>query len=120
MSLYTDLEELEAVLATQELLAFDSVDISECLGNKFDKSARFQNPTTLNEIEQKERDRITKKTRQSTAWPVNAYRAWAEYRNTQIETLGDEYRFVPVEIGHHPRGRGKLLAYKIHIGSHER
>ena len=55
---YTELEELEAVLATQELLAFESVDITECLGDEFDKSARFQKPTTMNEIGQRERDRI--------------------------------------------------------------
>ena len=75
MSQYT---ELEAVLATQELLAFERVDISECLAGEFDKSVRFQKPTPVNEIEQRERDRIPKKTRQSN-------------RNTQIETLGDEY-----------------------------
>ena len=63
MSQYTELEELEAVLATQELLAFESVDISECLGDEFDKSARFQKPTTVNEIEQRERGRIPKKIR---------------------------------------------------------
>ena len=40
MSQYTEHEELEAVLATQELLAFESVDKSECLGDEFDKSAR--------------------------------------------------------------------------------
>ena len=62
MSQYTELEKLEAVLATQDLLAFDSVDISECLGDEFDKSARFQKSTTVNEIEQRERDRIPKKT----------------------------------------------------------
>ena len=55
-SQYTELEELEAFLATQELLAFENVDISECLGDEFDKSACFQKPTTVNEIEQKERD----------------------------------------------------------------
>ena len=38
----TELEELEAVLATEELLAIERVDIFECLGNEFDKSARFQ------------------------------------------------------------------------------
>ena len=58
MSQYTELEELEAVLTTQDLLAFESVDISECLGDKFDKSARFQKPTTANEIEQTERARM--------------------------------------------------------------
>ena len=86
MSQYAELEELEAVLTIQELLAFGSVDISECLGDKFDKSAHFQKPTTV-------------KTRQSTAWSVNVYRAWAEYQNTQLETLGDEYRSVPVDLG---------------------
>ena len=51
MSQYTELEELEAVLATQELPAFESVDITECLGDEFDKSALFQKPTTVNETE---------------------------------------------------------------------
>ena len=83
---------------TQELLAFESADIFGCLVDKFDKSARFQNPTTVNEIEQRERDRIPKKTRQSTAWSVNVYLAWAEYRNTQIETLGGEYKSIPVDL----------------------
>ena len=61
MNQYTELEELEAVLATQESLAFEGVDIFECLGDEFDKRARFQKPTTVNEIEQRERDRIRKK-----------------------------------------------------------
>ena len=81
MSQCTELEELEAVLATQELLAFESVDISECLEDEFDKSARFQKPTTVNETEQRERDRVPKKTRQSTAWSVNVYRASTETYN---------------------------------------
>ena len=72
MSRCKDLEEPEAVLATQELLVYESVDISDCLGGKFDKSACLQKPTTVNEIEQRERDRI--QTRQSTAWSVNVYR----------------------------------------------
>ena len=58
MSQYTELGELEAVRPTQELLsAIESVDVSECLGDEFDKRARFQKPTTVNEIEQRERDR---------------------------------------------------------------
>ena len=99
MSQYTELEELEAVLATQELLAFESVDASECLGDECNNSARFQKPTTVNKFEQRERDRIPKKTRESTAWSVNVHRAWDEYRNTHINTLGDEYRFVAVDLG---------------------
>ena len=84
MSQYTELEERKAVLATQELLAFESVDISEFFGDEFDKSERFQKPTTVNIIEQRERERIPKKTRQSTAWSVNVYRAWL---NTEIHKL---------------------------------
>ena len=58
MSQCAELEEIEAVLATQELLAFESVDIFECLRDEFDKTACFQKPGTVNEIGQKERDRI--------------------------------------------------------------
>ena len=71
MSQCAALKELKAVLETQELLAFESVDISECLEDEFDKSACFQKPTTVNEIEQKERDRIP--TRQGTVWSINVY-----------------------------------------------
>ena len=102
MSQYTELEKLEAVLPTQDITCFWERTHIRVLGDKFDKSARFQKPTTVNEIGQRERDRIPKKTRQSTAWSVNVYRALAEYRDTQIETLGDEYRCVPVDLGTTP------------------
>ena len=52
---YRELEELEAVLASQELLAFEGIDISEHLREEFDKRARFQKPTTVNEIKRRER-----------------------------------------------------------------
>ena len=55
MSQYSELEELKAVFATRDLLVFESVDISERLGEEFDKGACFQKPTTVNEIEQRER-----------------------------------------------------------------
>ena len=60
MSQYTrtELEELEAVLVTQALLAVESVDTPELLGDEFDKNARFQKPTTVNKTEQRERERI--------------------------------------------------------------
>ena len=63
-----------------------------------DKSSRFKEPVTTNEIEQREKDRIPKKTRQSTAWSVNVYRAWATHRNDQIDTLQDDYPSVPVDL----------------------
>ena len=79
----------------------------------------------MNEIEKRETDRIPNKTRQSTAWSVNIYRAFDEYRNTQIE-----YNFVPVDLGTTPvaeikywrtrfilevmRGDGKPYTCSIH------
>ena len=47
---------LRPSLPLKSYLLFKSVDISDCLGDEFDKSARFQTPTTVNEIEQRERD----------------------------------------------------------------
>ena len=86
MSQFTELEELEAFVATQDLLAFESEYIrkdfiSEYLGDESDQ--------------QRERERIPLKTRQSTSWSVNVYQAWAEHRNSKIETLRDEYTSVP-------------------------
>ena len=96
MSQFTELVELEAFVATQDLLAFESENIRkdfifEYLGVESDKRIRFEKPTTANEIEQRERERIPLKTWQSTSWSVNVYQAWAEHRNSQIETLQDEY-----------------------------
>ena len=100
MSQFTKLEELEAFVATQDLLAFESENIrkdfiSEYLGDESDQRTRFEKPTTVNEIEQRERERIPLKTRQNASWSVNVYQAWAEHRNSQIETLQDEYTSVP-------------------------
>ena len=100
MSQYTELEELEAVIATQDLIAFENAaNISEYLEDKpDDKSSWFKKPVTTNEIEQREKDPIPKKTQQSTAWSVNVYRAWATHRNDQIDTLQDDYPSVPVDF----------------------
>ena len=68
---------------------------TEYLGDKSDQRTRFEKPTTVNEIEQRERERIPLKTRQNASWSVNVYQAWAEHRNSQIETLQDEYTSVP-------------------------
>ena len=89
--------------ATQDLLALESENIrkdlnSEYLGDESDQRTTFENPTTVNEMEQRERERIPLKTRQSTLWSVNVYQAWAEHRNNQIETLQDEYTSVPFNL----------------------
>ena len=86
--------------ATQDLLAFESENIrkdliSEYLGDESDQRTRFEKPTTVNEIEQRERERIPLKTWQSTSLSVNVYQPWAEHRNSQIESLQDEYSSVP-------------------------
>lgn len=100
MSQYTELEESEVVIATQDLIAFENAaNIFEYLEDKpDDKSSRFKKPVTTNEIEQREKDRIPKKTRQSTAWSVNVYRTWATHRNDQIDTLQDDDPSVPVDF----------------------
>ena len=90
-------------VATQDLLAFESENIrkdfiSEYLGDESDQRTSFEKSTTVNEIEQRERERIPLKTWQSTSWSVNVYQAWAEHRNSQIETLQDEYMSVPLNF----------------------
>ena len=63
MSQYTELEELEAVIATQDLIAFENAaNISKYLEDKpDDKSSRFKKPVTTNEIEQRERTEYQRK-----------------------------------------------------------
>ena len=84
MSQFIELEELEAFVATQDLLAFESENIRkdfiyEYLGDESDQRTKFEKPTTVSEIEQRERERIPLKTRQSTSWSANVYQAWADH-----------------------------------------
>ena len=53
---------LRPPLQVKSYLLLNDVDISKRLGDEFDKSARCQNHTTVNEIEKRERDGIPKKT----------------------------------------------------------
>ena len=62
MSQFTELEELEAFVATQDFLAFECENIgkayfSEYLRDKSDQRTRFEKPTTVNEIDCKEKER---------------------------------------------------------------
>ena len=62
MSQFTELEELEAFVATQDLLAFESENIredfiSEYLGDESDQRTRFEKPITVNEIKLAKRKR---------------------------------------------------------------
>jgi hypothetical protein len=90
-------EELEVIVATQDLLRSGPLDILNYL-NIDEDYGRFEKPITEEEIKQRETDRIPKKTRQNTAWAVNVYRAWAEHRNSRIETVRDEYSSVPLSF----------------------
>ena len=85
----SELEQLEIIVATQDLLLSESVDISKYLEDEGREILRFEKPATDERIRQRKRNRTTKKTRQNTAWAVNVCRAWAEHRNSQIGTLGD-------------------------------
>ena len=104
MSQFTELEELEAFCChTQDLLAFESENtrkdfISKYFGDESDQRTRFEKPTTVNEIEQRERERIPLKTRQSTSLSVNPYQACFGY-------VFYFYFFVDVakwQLLHHP------------------
>ena len=88
-------------VATQDLLAFESENIrkdfiSKYLGDESDRRTRFEKSTAVNEIGQRERERIPLKTRQSISLSVNVYQAWTEHRSSQIETLRDKYTSVPI------------------------
>ena len=83
------LEQLEIIVATQDLLLSEPVDISKYLEDEGREILRSEKPATDERIRQRERNRIPKKTRLSTPWAVNVCRAWAEHRNSQIGTLGD-------------------------------
>ena len=73
MNKLTDAEELEAILATQDLLRFDKeVNFDDYLQDK-ESDNRFKHVVTEDEIEKRERERIPKKTRESTRWAVNCY-----------------------------------------------
>ena len=93
----SELEQLEAINATQNFLLSEPVDISKYL-DEDGECSRFEKPTTNEQIQQRERDRIPNKTRQNISWAVNVYRAWSEYRNTKIETAVDEYSSVPLNF----------------------
>ena len=71
------LEQLEAIVATQDLLLSESVDISNYFEDEGEEIRRFEKHATDDQIRQRERDRIPKKTRQNTAW--------AEHRNWKLE-----------------------------------
>ena len=93
----SELEQLEAINVTQDFLLSEPVDISKYL-DEDGECSRFEKPTTNEQIQQRERDRIPNKTRLNTSWAVNVCRAWAEYRNTKIETAVDEYSSVSVNF----------------------
>ena len=93
----SQLEKLEVAVATQDLLRSELLDIEKYLSE--DKGdGRFEKPTTSDEIRRRGKESIPLKTKRNTAWAVNVYRSWAEYRNNQIETVDDEYSSVPLSF----------------------
>ena len=98
MNKVTDAEELGAILTTQDLLRYDGeVNFDDYLQDK-ESDNRFKHVVNEDEIEKRERERIPKKTRESTWWPVNCYRAWARCRNRNVDVLKEKYAFVPTEL----------------------
>ena len=87
---------------TQELLAFESVDISECLGMNSINRNTFPKAYHSERIEQRERDRIPKRTRQSTAWSVNVYPSLGWIPEHTNWNPGRWVWSVPVDLGTTP------------------
>ena len=85
----SQLEQLEIIFATQDSLLSESVDISKYLEDEGREILRLEKPVRDERIRQRERNRIPKKTRQSSAYAVNVCRAWVKHRNSQFGTLGD-------------------------------
>ena len=68
----SQLEKLEVAVATQDLLRSELLDIEKYLSE--DKGdGRFEKPTTSEEIQWREKERIPLKTKRNTAWAVNVY-----------------------------------------------
>ena len=97
-SQFTEAEELEAISATQDLIAVgEEIDMAEYLkGEEDDK--RLQHLVTEVEIEKREKEQIPKKTCEITGWAVNCYWAWARSRNRKIDVFKEQYPFVPCEL----------------------
>ena len=98
MSRFTEAEELEGILATQDLVAAgEEIDIPEYLKDEEDNK-RLQHLVTEVEIEKREKEQIPKNSRESTGWTVNCYWAWARSHNRKIDVSKEKYPFVPCEL----------------------
>ena len=97
-SQFTEAEELEAISATQDLVAVgEEIDMVEYLkGEEDDK--RLQHFVTEVEKQKREKEQIPKKTCESTGWAVNCYWAWARSHNRKIDVFKEQYPFVPCEL----------------------
>lgn len=93
----SELEWLEAIVATQDLIHSEVIDVSEYLG-KDQKDLRHEKPVTNAEIRRGEKERVPVRTRKNTAWAVRVYQAWSQHRNARIETLDGEYSSDPLSF----------------------
>lgn len=103
MSEAPDSYELEATLAFEDLIRAENDEVEailacECLlEDENNETERFETLVTQNDIDQRAKERVPKKTQESTMWAFNIYKAWAKFRNSQLQTLSEEYPFAPVE-----------------------
>ena len=72
MSQFSEFELLETKVATQDLLRIESIDWSHYIsGNEQEwtkQQSRFLTAVQIEEIEQREKERIPPKSRESTQW----------------------------------------------------
>ena len=83
-------------------LKSDLIDISDYINRNEEKKKiqpdRFRSVVQTRGIEKREKERVLKKTRDSTEWAVSVFKAWAQYQNNEILTLNEEYPNVPVNL----------------------
>ena len=82
MTEFTDAEELEVILATQDLIPHgEELNIAEYMEGDRERDSRFRHVVSESEIKKRETDRIPRKTGENTTWTVNSFRALAKSRN---------------------------------------
>lgn len=102
MTKVSDCDELKAMLASDDLINAEDAEVETILGvwssfqrwewrkRKISKSCHVKGYWAKSK-------RKKKKTQETTKWVFNIYKAWARFRNTQLQTLSEEYPFVPVD-----------------------
>ena len=96
---FSDAEELEIILATQDLIAHGKeLNIAEYLEDDRLGGKQISACTSESEIKVREIDRTPRISRENTAWVVNCFRGLVQSRIEKIEMLQEQYSSVPSDL----------------------